>query len=97
MPVEYKIAMTKRQTHTGQQSHKTWGRDWVAQILIKLKCPLKLNWHLKLLEMLHISFNWKLILSDVFGTQYIWSEMASIVCLMYDKTLKSNSILKMFP
>jgi hypothetical protein len=39
MPGEYKIAMTKRQTHTGQQSHKTWGKDWVAQILIKLKCP----------------------------------------------------------
>jgi hypothetical protein len=25
--------------------------DWVAQTMIKFKCELKLNWHLKLLEM----------------------------------------------
>ena len=26
-------------------------QDWVAQSLLKLKCQLKLNWHLNLLEM----------------------------------------------
>ena len=25
--------------------------DWVVKILVKVKCQLKVNWHLKLLEM----------------------------------------------
>jgi hypothetical protein len=46
-------------------------QDWVAQTSIKFKSPLKLNWHLKLLEMhlkLKIHFKWELSLIEVCAT-----------------------------
>ena len=50
-------------------------QDRVVQTLIKCKCQLKLNWHLKLLEIymklinLHLRFNWDLNLIEACATQ----------------------------